>query len=91
MSDFFTKRKSLGGRMKFELDLFNYAKKSDLKNATGVDALKFAKKVDLANLKTNVDELDIDKFKNVPTNLNNLKNKKYKLDVDKLVPVNYSC
>ena len=36
--------------MKVELDLFDYATKADLKNATGVDTLKFSKKVDLANL-----------------------------------------
>ena len=46
----------------------------------------FAKKVDLVSLKFNVDELDIDKLKNIPTNLNNLKSKVDKLDVDKLVP-----
>ena len=38
------------------------------------------KKVDLANLKSN-----LDKLKNVPTNLNNLKSKVDKLDVDELV------
>ena len=65
----------------------NYATKSDLKNATGVDTSKFAKKVDLANLESNVDELDIDKSKNVLTNLSNLKSKVDKLGVVKLVPV----
>ena len=45
------------------------------------------KKFDLANLKSDVDKLDIDKLKNVPTNLSNLKSKVDKLDVDKLVPV----
>ena len=40
------------------------------------------KKTDL----TNVDKLDIDKLKNVPRNLSNLKSKIDKLDVDKLVP-----
>ena len=65
----------------------NYKTKADLKNATGIDTSKFAKKVDLANLKYNIDKLDIDKLKNVPTNLNNLKSKVDKLDVDKLVPV----
>ena len=49
--------------------------------------LCFAKKTDVANLKSDVDELDIDKLKNVPTDLNNLKSKKDKLDVDKLIPV----
>ena len=46
----------------------NYAAKTDLRNATGVDTSKFAKKIDLAHLKSNVDKLDIDKLKNVPTN-----------------------
>ena len=64
----------------------NYATKADLKDATGVDTSKFAKKVDLANLQFDVDKLDIDKLKNVPTNLRNLKNKVDKLDVDKLAP-----
>ena len=73
--------------MKVELDLSNYATKSDLKIATEVDTSIFAKKVDLANLKYNVDKLDIDKLKNVPTNFSNLKSKVHKLDVDKLVPV----
>ena len=45
------------------------------------------KKVDLANLKSNVDKLDTDKLENVPTHLSNLKSKVHKLDVDKLVPV----
>ena len=45
------------------------------------------KKVHLANLKSNVDKLDIDKLKNVPTNLSILKSKVDKLDFDKLVPV----
>ena len=31
------------------------------------------KKTDIGNLKPDVDKLDIDKFKNVPTNLKNLK------------------
>ena len=65
----------------------NYATKTHLKNATGVDISRFAKKVDLANLKSNVDKLDIDKLKNLPFNLSNLKSKVDKLDVDKLVPV----
>ena len=58
-----------------------------MKNATGVDTSKLAKKVDLASLKNNVDKLDINKLKNVPSNLKNLKSKVDKLDVDKLIPV----
>ena len=73
MSEYFTEPKSSRGRVKVELDFSNYAAKADLKNATGVDTSKFAKKVDLDYLKSNVDKLNIDKLKNVPTNLNNLK------------------
>ena len=75
MSELFPELKSLGGRVKVELDLSNYVTKADLKTATGVDVSKFAKKVDLAHLKSNVDKLDIDKLKNVPTDLRNLKSK----------------
>ena len=65
----------------------NCVTKADLKNATGVDTSSFAKKTDLANLKPDVNKLDTDKIKNVPTNLSTLKSKVDKLDVDKLVPV----
>ena len=37
-------------------------------------------------MKSNVDKLDIDKLKNVLTNLSNLTSKVDKLDVDRLVP-----
>ena len=86
MSESFAKPKPLG-KLKVELDLFNYATKTDLKNATEIDTSSFAKKVDLRSLKSNVDELDIDKLKNVPTNLSNVKIKVDKLDVDKLLPI----
>ena len=62
-------------------------KKSELNNATGADTSNFAKKVDLTDLKSDVDKLDTDKLKNVATNLSNLKSKVGKLDVHKLVPV----
>ena len=45
MSEYFPEPKSLGGRVKVELDLSNYEIKADLKNATGADTSKFAKKV----------------------------------------------
>ena len=50
MSEYFPEPKSSGGKVKFELDLSNYAAKADLKNTTGVDTSEFAKKVDLASL-----------------------------------------
>ena len=87
MSEYFPKPKSLEANVKVELDLSNYAIKADLKNATDVDTSDFAKKTDLANLKSDVDNLDIDKLQNVPSNLSNLKSKVDKLDVDKLVSV----
>ena len=87
MSEYFPEPKSLGGRMRVELNMCNYAAKADWKNAGGVDTSKFAKKIDLANLKSNVDKLDIDKFKNLPINLSKFKSKVDQLDVDKLVPV----
>ena len=74
-------------RAKVELDLSNYATKADLQNSTGVDTPKFAKKVDLASLKFYVDKSDIDKLKNLPSNLSNLKSKVDKFDVNKLVAV----
>ena len=37
MSESFPKTNSFGANVKFELDLSNYAIKSDLKNATDVD------------------------------------------------------
>ena len=86
MSEYFPAPKYLGGKVKFELDLSNFATKTDLKNATGIDTSSFAEKVNLANLKSNVDKLDIDKLKIIPTNLSNLKSKIDKIDVDKLVP-----
>ena len=46
----------------------NYETEIDLKNATGIDTSSFAKKVDLASLKSNVGKLDIDKVRNVSTN-----------------------
>ena len=65
MCEYFPEPKSSGGRVKGELDLSNYAIKEGLKNAT-VDISDFAKKTDSANLKSDVDNLDIDKSKNVP-------------------------
>ena len=37
MSEYFPEPKSLGRKVKVELDLSNYATKADLKNLTGID------------------------------------------------------
>ena len=79
MSKYFTEQNSSGRRVKVELDLSNYGTKSDLKNATGVDTSKFAKKLHLDNLEYIVDELAIDRLKTLPTNLSNFKSKAHKL------------
>ena len=49
MSDYFPEPKSSREIVKVELDLSNYAIKVDLKNETGVDTLKFSKKVNLVS------------------------------------------
>ena len=59
-------------KIEVELDFCNYTTKLDLKNATGVDTSDFAKKADLASLKSDVDKLDIDNLENVPSGLSNL-------------------
>ena len=71
MSESFPGPKSLGRKVKVELDLSNYATKTDLKNARGVDTSSFTKKTHLAYLKTD---------------WSSLKSKVDKLDVDKLLP-----
>ena len=70
-------------KIEIELDLPNYETKSDLKNATGVYTLQFAKKDDLANLKSEVDKLDIDKL----SELDGDKLKLFPVDLSKLSDV----
>ena len=82
--EYFPQLNSLETNVKVELDLSNYGAKIELKNATGVDTSSFAKKSDLANLKSDVDKIDIDELKNVTSNLNNSKNKVNRLDIKKL-------
>ena len=60
---------AFGKGIKGKVDLSNYATKTDLKNVTHVDTSSFALKTNLANLKTEVDKLDIDKLVPVPTDL----------------------
>ena len=57
-----------------KVNLSNYATKTDLKNVTHIDTSHFALKTNLANLKTEVDKLDIDKLAPVPTDLSKLRN-----------------
>ena len=57
----------------------NYATKPDLIGLTGIYTSKFAKEANLANLKSDIDELAINKLKTVPSTLDNLKSKICKL------------
>ena len=69
----FPKRfESFGGNINVKVDLSNYATKTDLKNVTHVDTSSFALKTNLANLKTEVDKLDIGKLAPVPVDLSKL-------------------
>ena len=56
------------------VDLSNYATRTDLKNVTHVDTSRFELKTNLANLKTEVDKLAIDKSAPVPTDFSKLSN-----------------
>ena len=74
MSQYFPPYKGHIADVKVRLDLTNYATKTDLKNVTHVDTSSFALKTNLASLKTEVDEFDIDKLKPVPNDLAKLSN-----------------
>ena len=66
--------KSSSNNVKVELDLTNYATKTNLKNFTHTDVSSFASKTNLAALKTEVDKIDVDKLKTVPDDLAKLSN-----------------
>ena len=73
MSQYFPKPyEPFGGDINVTVDLSNYATKDDIKNITHVDTSSFTLKTNLANLKTEVDELDIDKLTTVPVDLSKL-------------------
>ena len=61
-----------GGDVNITVDLSNYATKAGMKNITHIDTSSFALKTDLANLKSKVDKLDVDKLKPIPTDLSKL-------------------
>ena len=69
MSTYYPPYKSSSSNIKVELDLTNYATKTDLKNITHTDVSSFASKTNLAALKTEVDKIDVDKLKTVPDDL----------------------
>ena len=74
MSAYYPPYRSSSNNVKVELDLTNYATKTDLKNITHIDVNSFASKTNLAALKTEVDKIDADKLKTTPTDLAKLTN-----------------
>ena len=73
MSQYFPKPfASFGGNIDVKVHLSNYAAKADLKNITHVNTSSFALKANLATLKTEVDQLDIDKLAPVPADVSKL-------------------
>ena len=75
MSQYFPKPyEPFGGDINVKVDLSNYATKADIKSISHVDTSSFALKTSLANLKTEVDKLDIDKLVPVPVDLSKLSN-----------------
>ena len=69
MSQYFPKRyEPFAGDINVKVDLSNYATK-----AFHVETSSFALKTNLANLKTKVDKLDIDKLVPVPLDLSKFK------------------
>ena len=61
-SQYYPPSKSSSDNIKVELDLTNYATKTDLKNITDVDTSSYALKTNLAALKSGADKIDIDKL-----------------------------
>ena len=74
MSTYYPPYKSSSNNIKVELDLTNYATKTDLKNITHTDVSSFASKTNLSALKTELDKIDLDKLKTVPDDLAQLSN-----------------
>ena len=74
MSQYFPPYRSCGRNIKVGLDLSSYATKTDLKNVTHVDVSSFALKINLADLKTEVDKLGTATLIPVPDDLVKLSN-----------------
>ena len=74
MSTCYPPYKSSSNNVKVELDLTNYATKTDLKSITHVVVSSFASKTNLADLKTKVGKIDVDKLKTTPNDLAKLSN-----------------
>ena len=74
MTQYFPTSLSDYKNIKVNIDLSNYATKKDVNDITHVDTSNFALKTNLADFKTEVDKLDIDKLVPVPNDLSKLSN-----------------
>ena len=74
MSTYYPPYKSSSNNIKVELDLTNYATKTDLNHITHLDTSSFASKTNLGALKSEVDKIDVDKLKTAPVDLAKLTN-----------------
>ena len=74
MSQYYPPYRSSSNNIKVELDLANYATKTDLKNITHIDVSSFTSKTNLAALKTEVYKIDADKLKTTTADLAKLTN-----------------
>ena len=74
MSQYFPPYNNSIENIKIKLDLSNYATKKYIKDITHVDTSSYTLKINLANLKTEVDKIDTDKLKTVPDDLAKLSN-----------------
>ena len=73
MSQYFPKPyEPFGGDINVKVDMSIYATKTDIKNVLHVDNSSFASESNLASLKTDVDQLNINKFVPVPIDLSKL-------------------
>ena len=73
MSQYFPKPyEPFGGNINVKVDLYNYARKADIKNISHINTSSFVLKTNLASLKTEVDKFDIDKLSPVPVYLSKL-------------------
>ena len=69
---FFKPYESFGGDINVKVDSSNSETTADLKNARGTDTSKLALKSNLANLKAEVDKIDVDKLKTILVDLSKL-------------------
>ena len=75
MSQYFPKPyDSFGGDINVKVDLSNYATKTDFENAAEINTSKLPLKSNWANLKAEIDKIDVDKLKTVPVDLSKLSN-----------------